>query len=129
MKDKITFDTKRAKDFFLEKISFLTTAPELKRNIEQDVQSLNIVDVRKYDDFIDGHIPFAEHIPLDRIEEYLYMLEKDKINVFYTYSDNCQMAFKAGYIAASHNYPSVVLFGGFKTWKNLEYDVVKTSAS
>lgn len=128
MKDKLlTFEHKKARDFFLEKISFLTGPFELKEMIEENIEDINIIDVRKYEDYIDGHIPFAEHIPFDTFEEHLNMLEKDKINIFYCYNSFCKLGAKACYMAADKGYPVMLLEGGFKVWKKLDYEVIKTS--
>lgn len=129
MKNKIlTFDSSKAKDYFLKEISFKTSPNELHENIKSDIKDINIIDVRAYDDYIDGHIPFAIHIPIDSLEEHLVMLEKDKVNVVYTYCSLCKRADKAAYVIAEHGYPVTVLMGGFKAWQKMEYDIVKTSA-
>ena len=68
MKNKLlTFDSSKAKEFFLNKISFMTNSIELHENIQNNIDDINIIDVRTYDDYIDGHIPFAIHIPIDAI--------------------------------------------------------------
>lgn len=130
MKDKLlTFEHKKARDFFLEEISFLTGPFELKDMIQEQIEDINIVDVRKYDDYIDGHIPFAIHIPFDSFDEHLNMLEKDKVNVFYCYNAYCKLGAKACYMAAEKGYPVMLLEGGFKIWQKLGYECVKTSSN
>lgn len=56
---EITMDTRRAYEYFLNEISYSIGAHELKELISNDLNSFNLVDVRKYEDYIDGHIPFA----------------------------------------------------------------------
>ena len=76
----LTENTKKAEEFFLNELSFIMSPFELKRKIDDDIEDINIVDVRKYDDYIDGHIPFAIHVPFDSLEEHLVMFEKHKLN-------------------------------------------------
>ena len=81
MKEKnFTFDSGKAKDYFLKEISFKTNSHELNQKIKDCIEDLNIIDVRSYDDYIEGHIPFAIHVPLDSLEEHSMMFEKDKLN-------------------------------------------------
>lgn len=128
MKDeKITFNSSKAKEYFLEKISFEMSPWKLKELSKEKIEDINIVDVRTYDDYIDGHIPFAIHIPLDNIEDHLVMLEKDKINIVYSYCPCCQRASKAAYMMAHKGFPVVSLCGGFKAWSELGFDIVTTS--
>ena len=91
------------------------------------IENINIIDVRTYDDYIDGHIPFAIHVPFDSLEEHLVMFEKDKINVVYSYCQFCKKALKAAYMLAEHNYPVMVLSCGIKGWEKMNYDIIKTS--
>ena len=128
MKKNLTFDFQKAKEFFLEEISFIASIYELKKLIENEIESINIVDVRKYDDYIDGHIPYAIHIPYESLEEHLVMLEKHKVNIIYCYDYNCKLAHKAAYKIAENGYPVKVLNGGFHAWKKMNYDTIKTSS-
>ena len=129
MKESFTFDKNKAKEFFMEQLSFFASIYELKKLIENDIESINIVDVRKYDDYIDGHIPYAIHIPYESLEEHLVMLEKEKVNIVYCYDYNCKLGLKAAYEIAEKGYPVKVLVGGYHTWHKLGYDTVKTSAN
>ena len=129
MKEKITKDTKKAAEFFLEKISFCASPFELKDMIADNINEINIIDVRAYDDYIDGHIPYAIHLPYKNIEEHLVMLEKDKTNIVYSYCPYCKLAHKVACYIAQKDYPVMVLNGGFKIWKELEYDIIKTSSN
>ena len=117
-------DTKKAHEYFLNEISFMTSPFELKELIETNIEKLNIIDVRKYEDYMNGHIPFAIHIPFDDLEEHLKMLNKDKINIVYGYSLYCKRGAKAGAMIARENYPVMELKGGFKIWDKLGFDIV-----
>ncbi|MBR3604433.1 MAG: hypothetical protein IKL52_00200 [Candidatus Gastranaerophilales bacterium] len=128
MKEKLlTFESGKAKEFFLNKLSFMTNSKELHKNIQNNVDDINIIDVREYDDYIDGHIPFAIHIPLNSLEEHLVMLHKDRINVVYSYCPYCKMALHAAYQIAQKGFPVMVLAGGYKIWCKMGYDTIKTS--
>lgn len=124
----ITDETKKARDFFLEKISFMISPFELKKRIKDYIEDLNIIDVRNYDDYIVGHIPYAVHVPFGDLENHLVMFEKDKLNIVYCESEFCSLACKTAYLLASKGYTVRVLSGGMHIWKKLGNDVVKTSS-
>ncbi len=125
----ITDETKKARDFFLEKISFMISPYELKRRIDEFIKDINIVDVREYDDYIDGHIPYAIHVPFSDLENHLVMFDKDKLNIVYSSSEYCTLACKTAYILADKGYKVKVLSGGMYIWKKLKNEVVKTSSN
>lgn len=128
MKDKnFTCDFSKAKDYFLKEISFKMSPHELNEDIKDCIEELNIVDVRFYDDYIDGHIPFAIHVPYENLEEHMVMFDRDKLNVVYGYCPYCKLAYKAAYKLAEKNYPTVVLNGGYKIWTKKGFDTIKTS--
>ena len=127
MKNKnFTFNSGKAREYFLEKISFEISPWELKKHSEEKINALNIIDVRDYDDYISGHIPFAIHIPMGEIEEHTKMFEKDIVNIVYGYCPCCIRASQAASIIADNNHPVMTLCGGFKAWKELNFDTVKT---
>lgn len=129
MKDKtFTFNSGKAKEFFLEKLSFEMSPKELEENIRNNIEEINIVDVRAYDDYIDGHIPFAIHVPLNNLDEHLVMLEKDKVNIVYSYCPFCKLAQKAGFMMAEKGYPVMIMCGGYRIWKDYGFDTIKTSS-
>ena len=128
MKNKLlTYDSNKAKEFFLNKISFMTNSIELHDKIKNNLDDLNIIDVRHYDDYIDGHIPFAIHMPMEKLDEHVVMLHKDRINVVYSYCPYCKMAPHMAYEIAQKVYPVMVLGGGYKIWCKMGYDTIKTS--
>ena len=130
MKEKnFTFDTNKAKEYFLKEISFKTNPYELNEHIKECIETINIIDVRTYDDYIDGHIPFAIHVPFDSLEEHMVMFEKDKLNIVYSYCEYCKKALKTAYILADNGYPVMVLNSGFKGWQKAEFDIIKTSSN
>ena len=129
MKNKtFTFNSNKAKEFFLEKISFELSPKKLEKLIKEEIETINIVDVRNYDDYIDGHIPYAIHVPMDSLEEHLVMFEKEKLNIVYSYCPYNTCGLKAAYMIADKGYPVMHLCGGYKIWKEMGLDTIRTSS-
>ncbi|MCD7879112.1 MAG: rhodanese-like domain-containing protein [Candidatus Gastranaerophilales bacterium] len=122
----ITKDLSRAKKYFEDIISYTVGPFTLDEMIAHRIDSINIVDVREYNDYIEGHIPYAVHIPYKEAKDHVEMLDKDKVTVIYTYSDSCPRAYNSALELIEKHYPAVVLRGGFKEWKKFEFDIVKT---
>lgn len=123
-----TKDLSRAKKFFEDIISFTIGPFTLNEVISHKIDTVNIVDVRDYDDYIEGHIPFAVHIPHKEAQEHVEMLEKEKVTVVYSYSDSCPRAYNAALAFVDKHYPTVVLRGGFKEWKKFDFDIIKNAS-
>ena len=119
-----TKNHKKAEEFFKSKISFEISPYELKDTIEKNINTINIIDVRKYEDYIEERIPYAIHIPYETFKQHLKMLEKDKINIIYCYSQYCKLAHKAACLISEEDYPAMVLMGGFNIWKKSNFDTV-----
>ena len=117
-KNITTKDLTRAKKYFEDIISF-TVGPF----------TLDEVIAHNYDDYIEGHIPYAVHIPHKEIQEHCEMLDKDKVTVVYTYSDSCPRAYNAALALVDKHYPTIVLRGGFKEWKKFDFEIIKTSTT
>ncbi len=126
---EITKDLSRAKKFFENIISYTVGPYTLADIIEQYPDKINIVDVREYEDYLDGHIPYAMHIPYKESSDNLEMLDKSKVTVIYTYSDTCPRAYNTALELIEKHYPSVILRGGFKFWKKSELDIIKNDSS
>ena len=122
---KMTKDTKHAQEFFKQMLAFTVSPDRLKHMMEKHLEDYTLVDLREYDDYIKGHIPFAVHVPYDQLEEQMVQFSKDKINVLYGYSPFCQLSKKAAYHLASEGYPVGELLGGFKSWKKRDFDIVE----
>ncbi len=121
-----TFNTDRAKEYFLDKISFSLGPVELKKMMKNDLEKFKLIDLRSYQDYIDGHIPYAEHIPVEQIEEHWNMFDRNKINIVYCYNPFCHIATKYAVLIAEKGYPVMELCGGFHAWKEFfNFDVVK----
>ncbi len=127
--EDVTKDLSRAKKFFEDIISYTIGPFSLDEMITHRINTLNIVDVRDYNNYIEGHIPYAVHIPYKEAKEHLDMLDKDKITIVYTYSDSCPRAYKTALELIEKHYPAVVLRGGFKEWKKFEFDIIKSDTT
>lgn len=116
-------DPAKAKEYFAAKMAFTTGPIELERMMKQG-ESINIVDVRRPEDYAEGHIPGAINLPKDRwqTEE---GLRRDKLNVLYCYSQVCHLAAEAALEFAGKGYPVMEMEGGFRSWKEHELDIEK----
>ncbi|MGH7148383.1 MAG: rhodanese-like domain-containing protein [Nitrospiraceae bacterium] len=117
----------KAKKYFQDKMAFTTGPVELERWFKQG-EPVNIVDVRAAEDYAEGRIPSAVNLPKDQWGDAKLMkarLRKDKINVLYCYSDVCHLAATAAVLFASKGYPVMELEGGWRWWKNDEFDIEK----
>jgi len=126
--DELLNDTLKQKMFFGAMLAFQICPFKLNEITKEEIKDYNIIDVRDYDDYTDGHIPFAVHIPIDDFEKHIDMLEKDKINIIYCESDYCLRAAKACYLASEKGYKAKMLIGGYHIWKKLKFDTVKSSS-
>lgn len=122
----ISKDFSRAKKFFENILAFTIGTYSLRNLIKDNISDIIIVDVREYEDYIKGHIPFAIHIPYEHILEHINMLEKDKMIIVYSYNDSCPRAYKTALQLADQHYHVVTLRGGFCKWNKHNFDVVKT---
>lgn len=120
---ELTKNTQKAKEFFMDKVAFTLGPVELKEMMGRD--DVQIIDVRKSEDYQKSHIPNAISIPGKDMESSLSKLSKDKINVVYCYTQQCHLAAKAAVILASNGYPVMELDGGFDAWfKIYDFEVV-----
>lgn len=126
---KMTENTGKAKDYFLAKIAFTTNPDRLHKMIREDLDKFVLIDLREYKDYIKGHIPYAVHIPFEKLEENMEMLSKDKINILYGYSWSCQRQQFAAYFLADKGYPVRELIGGFKSWKKRDFEIIENDVS
>lgn len=126
---ELTNDTKKAAEFFLQYLAFTISPKCLNKMTQEDLQSFNLVDVRPYEEYIKGHIPYAMHIPYDQFDEQIEHLPKDKTTIVYNCSMICNKAKLCAYKLAEKGYPVMELRGGFKAWKKLDYEIIETDES
>ncbi len=122
--EQITKNTQKAREYFENKVAFTAGPVELKKMMAEEVDRIQIIDVRKADDYQKGHIPEAISIPAAQLESSLNELSRDKINIVYCYSQQCHLAAKSAIILAGNDLPVIELEGGFAEWRNADYDIV-----
>lgn len=118
-------DTRQARDYFAQKLAFLTGPFELAGQIRRN-ESITIVDVRLPSDFQAGHIPGAINLPQGKWHT-LAGLTKDRTAVVYCYSQTCKLAAAAAVEFASAGFPVVEMEGGFEAWLKNELPVEKAA--
>jgi rhodanese-related sulfurtransferase len=109
-----TQDPQKARAYFENKIAFTTGPMELSQQLPGG--SVNIVDVRRSEDYEKGHIPGAINLPHGTWDN-PHGLARDKTNVVYCYSQQCHLAAHACIAFASKGYPVMELEGGFEVWE------------
>jgi rhodanese-related sulfurtransferase len=122
MKDKLNDPIKAAK-FFKDKLSFTTGPVEVSHALEENA-NINVVDVRAEADYAAGHIPSAINLPSDRWESEEGM-DKNKLNVFCCYNQQCHLAAQAGLFFARKGYSVMEMDGGWKAWRGLQLPIEK----
>ena len=105
----------KAKAFFDSLLDFTRGPIELQSMIERG-DKLNIIDVRRPEDYAKERIPGAVNLPEDRWSTFKG-LSKDRPNVVYCYTLVCQLSTKAARYFAEHDFPVLLLTGGIEEWK------------
>jgi rhodanese-related sulfurtransferase len=111
-----------ALEHFEQKMAFTTGPVELARAIENG--EVNVVDVRRAEDYEAGHIPGSINLPEDRWDTFEGLV-KDKPNVLACYSIVCHLAAHAAVEFARAGYPVMELDGGWKEWQRHNLPVEK----
>ena len=121
-------DKRRQKDmlrrerlFFEDRLEFTRGPVELNEMIKEG-QEINIIDVRRPEDYSKEHIPGAINLPEDKWSTFKG-LSRDRPNVVYCYSQVCQLSMKAAKYFVEHEFPTILLVGGIEEWKNNELPV------
>jgi rhodanese-related sulfurtransferase len=105
----------KAKSFFDKRLDFIRGPIELNSMIKQG-EKLNIIDVRRPEDYAKEHIPGAVNLPQEQWSTFKG-LNEDRPNVVYCYTIVCQLATKAAKYFAEHDFPVIELQGGIEYWK------------
>lgn len=122
--DNIRHDTEVGTDFFAEKLAFTLGPVELKKMLEEN--KVKLIDVRRKEDFDEGHIPQAISIPKDELKNKLSELSKKDVHVVYCYNQQCHLGAAAALNLAQNGYPAMELDGGFDVWANgFKFEVAK----
>jgi rhodanese-related sulfurtransferase len=110
----LTQDTRQARDYFAQKLAYLTGPFELDGQIKRN-EPITIVDVRLPSDFAAGHIAGAINLPQGKWHT-LKGLTKDRTTVIYCYSQTCKLAAAAAVEFASAGLPVIEMEGGYEAW-------------
>lgn len=76
--------------YFQQKLNYTTGPIEVNHWIEEKAP-LNIIDVRRPEDYEKGHLPGATNLPREQWDA-AKGLSKDKTNILYCYSQTCHLA-------------------------------------
>jgi rhodanese-related sulfurtransferase len=90
------------------------TFEELKRRL--DDTNLLVLDVRDEEEYRQGHLPSALHIPLRELEKKLGELPKGREIIAYCRGPYCILSFKAVQLLRGHGYVSRRMQDGFPEW-------------
>lgn len=121
--DEIRFNTKKAEEFFAQKLAYTLGPVELKKMLED--KKVKLIDVRRKEDFDESRIPEAISIPKEELKDRLSELSKHDIHVVYCYNQQCHLGASAALALAKNGYPTMELDGGFDVWKNVfEFETV-----
>jgi rhodanese-related sulfurtransferase len=113
-----------AKKYFENKLAFTVGPMEVDYARKEGSSSFNIFDVRAAEDYEEGHIPGAIHLPFENWESFTGM-SKDKPNLVYCYSQSCHLAAKAAALFAGKGFPVIEVEGGFEDYKEHELEIEK----
>ncbi|HEY2810955.1 MAG TPA: rhodanese-like domain-containing protein [Rhabdochlamydiaceae bacterium] len=123
-------DTQAAAKYFEDKLNYEAPPGTLKKILDGKLNGV-IIDLRKKEDFDNGHIPGAINIPFDKYDNFEGLqtefpeLSKNKINYLYCYELLCNLSQKAAKKFASLGYPVKEVEGGFKAWQEHNYPIEK----
>ena len=110
----LDFDPRQARDFFAQKLAFVTGPYELAGQMRRN-EPITIVDVRLPSDYQAGHITGAINLPQGKWHT-LAGLTKDRTTILYCYSQTCKLAAAAAVELASAGFPVMEMEGGFEAW-------------
>jgi rhodanese-related sulfurtransferase len=92
------------------------TLKELKERLAEG--SVIVIDVRPYDEYLQGHIPAAKAIPLEELERRLQELPRDQEIVAYCRGPYCVFADEAVTLLQQHGFKALRLSEGLPDWQD-----------
>ena len=110
----LDFDPRQARDFFAQKLAFVTGPYELAGQMRRN-EPITLVDVRLPSDYQASHIPGAINLPQGKWHT-LAGVPKDRIAIVYCYSQTCKLAAAAAVEFASAGIRVMEMEGGFEAW-------------
>ncbi|RMD69995.1 MAG: rhodanese-like domain-containing protein [Gammaproteobacteria bacterium] len=89
-------------------------------------QNAVILDVRKDDEYREGHLPHDIHIPLERLKEKLPSLQKYRERPIIAVCRSGQRSLQAAALLRKQGFEEVYnLKGGILAWKHAHYPLIK----
>src|SRR4051794_41179402 len=119
----MAIDSEKLEKFFKLKLAAETGPHGLKAMLDDKKTPVNVVDVRKPEDYKAGHVPGAINIPMAELEQKYKILNKKFRTVVYCYNITCFAAPKAALFLAKKGYWSTELVGGFESYKQAGFPV------
>jgi rhodanese-related sulfurtransferase len=113
----------RQREMFADLVIFTILPAEVNQFLQRDFNSI-IVDVRETEDFIDGHVPGAIHLPKGnwgKISEWPNV----RTVIVYGRSSRCPVPVQAMLEFANQGYPVIEMEGGFEAWEKNQLLVAK----
>lgn len=107
-------DPQGAFEYFQNKVKF-TTGPVEAHRLLRSSPEVQLLDVRRREDYEKGHIPGALSLPQEEWET-TQIVSREKLNLIYCYSQVCHLAARAAVFFAAEGFPVMELEGGFKSW-------------
>ena len=123
-------DTAKAALYFDDELNF-TINPYGVNDAIKNKKDVVIVDIRSESKYLEGHIPGAINLPIDKYnsfagdEKEYPGLRKDTFNYVYCYELLCGGGKKACRKLANLGYPVKLVIGGFKAWQDSNYPIEK----
>ena len=98
---------------------------ELKDRLQRD--DITVVDVRDEADYEAGHIPGAEGVPVDSLQERLQQVaDKERDVAVYSHGPTCPLCDEAASKLESMGFANVHRFAdGLKGWSDAGFDLAK----
>jgi len=121
-------DSKTRAQFFRAKLDAEWGPHDLRRALEENRDTIVVLDTRTPEAFAEEHIEGAINIPTDQIASRLNELPKDKDIVPYCWSVVCHLATRASLYLSEQGYRVHELAGGIEYWKKYEMPVEKSQA-
>ncbi|HEX7066533.1 MAG TPA: rhodanese-like domain-containing protein [Bacillales bacterium] len=111
-------------DYFIARLEANMSPMEYVRSVKENPDQYILLDVRVGPpDIKKDKIKGAVEIPLDRLEERLSELPKDKEIIAYCWDTWCTLAAKAAIILLENGYGAKEMHGGIAAWKTLGLSV------
>lgn len=112
-------------EYFQTKLEAELGPHDLKHRMEKGEKDFVILDVRSRQGFKEGHVPGAQSIPFEELEERYQELPKDKEIITYCWNVTCMLCTKAALFLAKKGFQTKELLGGVEEWQRARFPVEK----